>query len=152
MIRIRPIVQRHDFACGVVCMQMVLEYYGIRKSERQLIKLCKSNKIGTTAKNMVECAKKLGLEAYYKDNTSYEELVKLVREGIPVIFNWFIDGGHYSIAVSANPKGLEYVDPSYGRYVPMKKQDLLDCWFDFETDPPSHNSLVLRRMIVIKRH
>jgi hypothetical protein len=46
-------------------------------------------------------SKKLGLDAYIKENSSIEELKGLVDKDIPVIVAWHSpeEGGHYSIVV-----------------------------------------------------
>ena len=51
--------------CGPACLKMILHYYGIEKSEKELAKLtaCKPS-CGTSAESIVEAAKKIGFDAF----------------------------------------------------------------------------------------
>ncbi len=79
---------------------MVLEYYTISKSEKELAKLSKHSEKGTKAKNIVLVAKKFGLNATIKDNSTLKDIRDNLKNNIPLIVDWFSqDDGHYSVAI-----------------------------------------------------
>ncbi len=138
--------------CGPASLKMVLEYFGIKKSEKELAKLCRANPHhGTTATNMVLAAKKLGFKAAYKDFSSIKEIKKYLDKKIPVIVDWFsLDDGHYSVVAGIDTKFIYLQDPELGK---INKIDLITfqrVWFDFEGEMlKKKEGIFLRRIIVI---
>ena len=152
MIKLKPYRQKPGF-CGPSSMKMVLELYGMNKSEVELGRLtdCSPSE-GTRGPSLVEGAKKLGFKAFLKDEAEVSDIRKWVEKGIPVIVNWFsVDGGHYSVAVGLTKKFIFLMDPEIARVRRMPMETFEEVWFDFT---PEHRrtrkSLVLRRMIVIQ--
>ena len=152
MINLKPHRQKPAF-CGPASLKMVFGYYGIKKSETELARLCGTDpENGTRAHRMVATAKQCGLQSFFKDNTSLAELRKWVEgKGVPVIVNWFsVDEGHYSPVVAVTDKTITLMDPELGRARRMTLEKFLGVWFDFNPPgPPSRKGLILRRMIVI---
>jgi predicted double-glycine peptidase len=152
LLRIKPFRQSRG-ECGPASLKMVLEYYGIIKSERELIKLTKSDKTGTRAKNIILVAKSLGMKAYIKDNSNIKEISELVKKGIPVIVDWFShDEGHYSVVVGIDKENIYILDPELGHIRAMKCATFIRTWFDFEGQYiKTSKELILRRIIVINK-
>lgn len=132
----------------------MLEYFGIKKSEKELAKLSHAHPHhGTRAKNLVLAAKKLGFKAFYKDFSSVKEIKKYINKKIPVIVDWFShDDGHYSVVVGIDKKFIYLQDPELGK---LNKLDLITfqrVWFDFEEKMLNKKQdIFIRRMIVIYR-
>ncbi|TSC83912.1 MAG: putative fusion protein (N:peptidase-C:desuccinylase) [Parcubacteria group bacterium Gr01-1014_13] len=153
MLRVLPFRQSSGF-CGPASLKMVLEYFGIKKSEKELAKLSNAHPHhGTSAKNLVLTAKKLGLKGFYKDFSSIKEIKKYLDKKIPVIVDWFShDDGHYSVVIGIDKKFIYLQDPELGK---INKIDLVTfqrIWFDFEEKMLNKKQdIFIRRLIVIYR-
>ncbi|PIP23240.1 MAG: hypothetical protein COX90_01850 [Candidatus Nealsonbacteria bacterium CG_4_10_14_0_2_um_filter_38_17] len=132
--------------CGPASLKMVLEYYGMDKSEKELAEMLKCDtKQGTNGKSIAEAAKKLGFEVEIKDNSSFEDIKIWLDKNIPVIVDWFSRGrydypeddvadGHYSVVIGLDGEFIYLQDPEVGRIRKIKREDFLRVWFDFSTD------------------
>ncbi|MGY4884893.1 MAG: cysteine peptidase family C39 domain-containing protein, partial [Nanobdellota archaeon] len=146
-------MQHDDGSCGPVSLRMIFQYYGLKKSEKELIKLTNCTvKEGTTAANMVNAARSLGFNAWYTDNNTWENLYNEVNKKGPVIVDWFSQlEGHYSPVYDVYKDEVVLADPEYGFVREMKKDQFLSLWFDFDKRyPESQSDFFLRRMIIIR--
>lgn len=67
-------------------MRMILEYYGIKKDEKELRILFRTTPMhGTYWKHIKEGVKNLGLDFTYSKNNSMDIVEKLIKNGIPVV-------------------------------------------------------------------
>ncbi len=152
LLNVKPFRQtpRH---CGPASLKMVLKYYGISKSESELARITKCDNTGTRAKNIVIAAKRLGMDAYVKDNSDITELLALIKRGIPVIVDWFSnDEGHYSVAIGTDAKNIYLQDPELGTIRRINKNTFMKIWFDFQGEyMETAKNLILRRIIVIEK-
>jgi ABC-type bacteriocin/lantibiotic exporter with double-glycine peptidase domain len=151
MLDLRTFEQSNGY-CGPASLKIVLDYYGVRKSERALAELCGATRErGTSARGLVSAARKLGFDAYMKTGSSLKELEALSRE-VPVIVDWChqSEGGHYSVVAGFNGKDIVLSDPYGGKIVEMPKMEFDSRWYDFYGDRP-RQPYIVRRMIVVKR-
>jgi ABC-type bacteriocin/lantibiotic exporter with double-glycine peptidase domain len=128
---------------------MVLSAYGIDKSERELVKSTKTSKIsGCDEKNIVKTARRLGLGAYIKKNSSINELRRLVNRRVPVIVDWFSpeEAGHYSVVVGFDKDNIFLADPHFGKIRKHKISWFEERWFDM----PFKN-IIKKEIIVIEK-
>lgn len=152
LLKVKPIRQKPDY-CGVVSLKMVLDYYGIVKSEKYLAKLSGWKKnYGTSAEGIIKAAQQLGFEAFKKDFSTLEDIKQYLNQKNPVIVDWFSqDDGHYSVAVGINKKNIYLQDPEIGRIKKLDRKVFMRVWFDFPKDYlQSKNELIIRRIIVIE--
>jgi ABC-type bacteriocin/lantibiotic exporter with double-glycine peptidase domain len=152
MIKLKPYRQKPGF-CGPSCIKIVLELYGVKKSENELGRMTDcSPTIGTSGAKIVEAAKALGFRAFQKDGASIADIQKWVKKGVPVIVNWFsVNEGHYSVAVEVTKKSISLMDPELARVRRMSVEKFEHFWFDFSpVSKRTRKSLVLKRMIVIQ--
>ncbi len=101
MLEVKPFKQKPGY-CGPACLKMISYYYGIKKSEKEIVKLCECTPSkGVGAKDLVKAAKKLGLEGFVQDDATIKHLRYYIHDKeVPVIVAWFSsDEGHYSVAV-----------------------------------------------------
>jgi ABC-type bacteriocin/lantibiotic exporter with double-glycine peptidase domain len=148
MLKLKPYKQSRGY-CGPACLKIVLGYYGIIKSEKELAKMTKTSCAkGCEEKNIVSAAKKLGFKAYVKQKSSIAELRRLVKKGIPVIVDWFSpeEAGHYSVVVGFEKDKIILADPHFGRIKKHKTDWFAERWFDMPFKKP-----VIREIIVIQR-
>jgi len=153
MIKIKSHKQKVG-QCGPSSLKMVFAYYGLEKTEAELAKLTKCKPtVGTSAKNLVNVAKRFGFQAFYKDLAEIKDLRNYLRKNIPVIVNWFsTDEDHYSVVVGINKKDIYLKDPEIGRGRKMDINYFKKLWFGINGSIlKSKDDLVIRRIIVIKK-
>lgn len=152
MLQIKPFRQRIGF-CGPVSLKLILDYFGIKKTEKEIANLCGYKKSkGVEAKNILRAAKKLGLDGFIKDLSVIKDVREYVlKKKIPVIVDWFsTDEGHYSVVVDIDKDNIYLQDPELGHPRAMRIDDFKRVWFDFPGDfLCSKNDIVIRRMIVL---
>ena len=152
MLQIKPFRQRIGF-CGPVSLKIILEYFDIKKTEKETANLCGYKKSeGVEAKNILRAAKKLGLKGFIKDYSGIKDIRNYVlKKKIPVIVDWFsTDEGHYSVVVDVDKENIYLQDPELGHPRAMRINDFNRVWFDFPGDfLRSKNDIVIRRLIVL---
>ena len=133
--------------CGPASLKMVLSYYNINKSEKELAKLTKTNKAGCSEKEIVKTAKSLGLKGKIKQKSTIKELKQLNKKGIPVIVDWFSpeEAGHYSVVVGFNKNNIFLADPHFGKIKQYNLDWFKERWYDIVND-----KLIIREIIVIQ--
>lgn len=147
-----PIRQTPGF-CGPASLASLFRYYGIRKSEAVVAKVCRaSRRDGTSFKKMKRCVRTFGFEPVISKNTSWNKLMRTVSSGTPVIVNWYSDyippeEGHYSVAFRVTPKTISLMDPELGGVRRLPKRVFLEKWYDYD-DPGKR--LVKRWMMSIE--
>lgn len=141
--------------CGPGVFKMILGYYGIERTEKQLAKELKWNPTdGVTAQNMVKTAKKYGLEGFIKDNSSLEDICSYVlKKETPVIVEWFLeDDSHFSVVAGIDKKNIYLVDPFIGKIRTLKRDYFVSIWFGFEGEYiKTKDDIFLRRMVVLEK-
>jgi predicted double-glycine peptidase len=164
MLKIHPLKQpsiiisrRRETLCGPTCVRMVLAYYGVKKTEKELIQSVNYDprlldKKG--ASSLAQAAKKLGFHASVKDNSTLKDVRDhVLKRKVPVIVNWFSETeGHYSVVVHIDEKSIVLADPEIAGLRRMSLQEFEAVWFDFSPhDLRTPKALVVKRMIVIER-
>lgn len=162
MLNVKPF-KSSPAHCGPGVFKMILGYYGIERTEKELAKELKWNPAdGVNSEDIVKAAKKYGLEGFIKDNSSLNDIRHYVLEKkIPVIVEWFLeDEAHYCVVVDIDKNNIYLMDP-YRKYKPaVRKMPLFDngepyfqkLWFSFEgAYMKDKNDLILRRMIVLQK-
>lgn len=140
---------------------MVLEYYGIAKSESELAGLCGTHKVlGTTERQLAKAAKRFGLTVEVKSFCTYRDLNKWLVRKVPVIVDWFSKGlpassaadGHYSIVVGLDKRFVYLMDPEIGKLLRLTRSAFMRVWFDFTGDYiKSRRDVIVRQIIAIHR-
>ena len=153
MLNIKPHKQTRGM-CGPASLKMVLEYFGMEKSEEELGQLTHCNpNTGTKAEDIVLAARQLGFSAMIKDMANFDDIKKYLAQEIPVIVDWFSqDDGHYSVAVGMDEKNIYLQDPEIGGIRELPLETFKRVWFDFpDKFINSKDDLILRRIIVIQK-
>ncbi|HBD02016.1 TPA: hypothetical protein DCZ17_00690 [Candidatus Collierbacteria bacterium] len=152
----------HGSFCGPAVIKMVLDFYGIEKSEAEVATLSnKDEDLGISDQDIKRVLESEGLRAVIKNFSSFEDIQSALDEGSPVIVDWFTRGrkdygedevadGHYSIAVGLDDKYIYLQDPEVGRVRKIKREDFLRVWFDFTSDHiEKWEDMVIRQMIAV---
>lgn len=124
-------------SCGPAVIKMVLEFYGIKKTESELAKIAGTSKrTGTEVPQVGKTFEYFGLKTKTKTNATYADLLKYFKKGIPVIVGWYSRGkredsnntiadGHYSVVIGLDKKFIYLQDPEIGKMRKLKKEDFL---------------------------
>lgn len=153
ILKVKPYEQTAGWSsCGPVSLKMILDFYGIKESEKKLVKICRTTKSrGTGLEGFKRAAKYFNLKIFVKDFSDFSDINFYLKKNIPVIVDWFsVDGGHYSVAVGLDQKNIYLADPEFGKIKKNEKKIFKRVWFDFRGDYLRRKKdLIVRRIIVI---
>lgn len=162
MLKVKPFQETlHKDMCGPASLKIVLDYYKIVKTEKELAKLAGHKKgSGIDDKGIKKVAEKFGLKVKIKNNSSFKDIENWLRKDVPVIVDWFTRGrndypesetadGHYSVVAGLDDKFIYLQDPEIGRMRKIKRDDFMRVWFDFKGNYLKSNELIIRQIIVI---
>ena len=147
--------------CGPASLKIVLDYYGVSKSEKELARLVgTTQRLGTDEKGLVRAAKRLGFKVIAKNNSSFDDIEKWLGRGVPPIVDWFTRGrsdysdsevadGHYSVVFGIDSKYIYLQDPEIGGIRKIERDDFKRVWFDFKGELIRPSELIIRQMIAI---
>jgi len=161
-LKIKPFQETlNNGYCGPACLKIVLGYYGVEKTEKELAKMAGWEKgLGVNDKGIKRAAEALGFKVKIKNNSSFTDIEKWLKRGVPVIVDWFTRGrndypdsemadGHSSVAAGLDNKFIYLQDPEIGRIRKIKKSDFMRVWFDFRGEYLKPRELVIRQIIAI---
>jgi len=148
--------------CGPAALKMVLDYYGVYKSEEDLALLCRRDPVlGVNDKAIKNVAESLGFRVEIKNNSSLEDISNWLDKKVPVIVNWFTRGrydypeddvadGHYSVVIGLDGKFIYLQDSEVGRKRKIRKEDFIKVWFDFSSKSVDKwEDMIIRQVIAI---
>ena len=131
--------QRTNYSCGAASMLMVLEYFGRKFTEKQMIRMARATpEKGTDMKDMVAVAKSLGFKTRWKQNWTLQEVKKELNIGLPVIVNFQhspkFGEGHYAVIVGYTDDEFIISDPSNDEsaYRREKIEHFMKRWYELE--------------------
>ena len=152
MLAVKPFRQAEG-QCGPASLHMVLAYYGIEATEKELARLSSSTrKHGVETYGLLRAARAYGVKGFVKDRASFSDLrAHVLKKGMPVIVDWFsTNDGHYSVVVHLDKKFIYLQDPEIRGIRKMSMETFRRVWFDFPgLYIKTPNDVLLRRMIVI---
>ncbi len=130
--------QETRWTCSAAAMRMALEACGIRKSEKQVVRLLKTNKIrGTWHENFPKVAEKYKLNYVVKRNSNIGDLKKFLKEKYFIIVNYYYPPqsvDHYSVIKSIDSKHIYFLDPWYGKNHKYAISEFRKLWHDTEKE------------------
>lgn len=123
--------QKHN-TCGAACMRMALEYFGIKKSEKDLAEILGTNwHRGTWHKDLVKCAEKFNLAFVEKKNATLKDLKEFQSQGFILIICYFClpeQWDHYSVLKKISPGRIYFYDPWFGPNHSYSAQHFRKIW------------------------
>lgn len=162
MLKLKPFQETLNASmCGPASLKIVLNYYGVEATEKELAKLAgHSSDLGVDDKGLARAAKHLGFKVKIKNNSGFKDIEKWLDKKVPVIVNWFTRGrrdysdsdiadGHYSVVAGLNNKFIYLQDPEIGKIRKLKKDDFMRAWFDFRGKYIKPSELIIRQIIAI---
>ena len=112
MFNIIPITSEKQTDCGATCLQMLLQYYNIEVDLNTLIKECNTSITGCSAKDILNAARKYGLNDAKAYNITPDSLVIQDR---PAIIWWLYH--HFVVFCGQDENGkIVICNPDSGRY------------------------------------
>ncbi len=148
--------------CGPASLKMVLEYWGINKSEEEVAIVCNRDpELGTDENAIKKAAESYGLKVEIENNASFDSIQNWLNRRVPVIVNWFTRGrsdygdqevpdGHYSIVVGLDDEYIYLQDPEIGGLRKLERDDFMCVWFDFKPAYiTSWNDMIIRQLIAV---
>ena len=163
LLNVKPFQETlHSGMCGPASMKMVLEYWGLSKTEKELAELTKvSHTIGTNDIAIKKATEFLGFQVEIKNNSSFKDIQYWLDTKVPVIVDWFTKGrsdysdsevadGHYSVVVGLDAECIYLQDPEIGGLRKIERDDFMKVWFDFTGKQiNSWEEMVIRQIIAI---
>ena len=148
--------------CGPASLKMVLSYYRVEKTEKELAELCQAGAdLGTDVASLKRAAESLGFNVDIKNQSTFDDIQEWLNKKVPVIANWFSKGrsdydessvadGHYSPVVGLDEQYIYLQDPEIGGLRKIVRDDFLRVWFDFTGSYiRSLDEVILRPLIAI---
>ena len=147
--------------CGPASLKIVLEYYGVEKTEQELAKLCGVRSgLGTDDHGLKKAAEQLGFTVEIKNNNTFEDIERWLDKNVPVIVSWFTRGrtdytdsdvadGHYSVVAGLDDDFIYLQDPEIGSMRKLEREDFMTVWFDFTGKYIRSDELVIRQIIAV---
>lgn len=161
-LNIRPFQETlHADMCGPASLKIVLGYYGIDKTEKELTDIVAIvDGIGWCDKDIASVAEHLGFKVEIKKESSLDDIEKWLKKGMPVIVDWFTRGrkdypdsevadGHYSVVMGLDDKYIYLQDPEIGGERKIARDDFMKVWFDFTGFYLKPEDLIIRQLIAV---
>ena len=126
--------QETNYTCGAACMRMVLEFFGIKKTEKQLIRLLGTNKVrGTWHKDFPRILEKYKLTYVVERSGTLEDIKRYMKGGYEVIVGYMPgECDHYSVVKKIDNDFIYFWDPSKG---PDNKEGIKEFKRTWKSDP-----------------
>lgn len=108
--------QEKGYTCGCACFRMVLSHLNIvvpseEELEEQMGCIPES---GTHYNNMIDIAKKYGLQCQYGQHGSLDYLDSLIENGWSIVVAFSCDVPHYAVYSGNNGNHVFLSDPTFG--------------------------------------
>ncbi len=130
--------QKNGYFCGPTCLKMVMEYFGVKKTEKEIALIADTNEEkGTSHRGMIEACRKMGFSCFVHENSSLEDVTSFLRANLPVIVDWVDDKsetGHYTVVSDMKNESMIFCDPWYGPDYPVEKATFEGRWRDSMTN------------------
>lgn len=141
-------LQPDDNTCGPASFKTALEIIGVRKPLRELIRLCRPTRNGTSLTHLIRAANKLGVSVLAMEWATLTHLQNALkhppRKPRAVIVDYLCDlkadfspheeSGHFTTVASysASNRRIIVFDPDSGGKKSYDWKNFLDRWYDYE--------------------
>lgn len=154
----------HAGMCGPASLKMVLDYYGVDKTEEELAEFCGTDSdLGTSDEGIKRAAESLGFKVEIHNNNTFDGIQRWLDKKVPVIVSWFTRGridyddsevpdGHLSVVVGLDDENIYLQDPEIGSLRKIARDDFMKVWFDFTGEYiTAWDEMILRQIIAVYR-
>jgi len=136
-MRVPYFKQETGYTCGAASMRMALATFGIRKSEKQIARLMRTNrKHGTCSASFPRLAEKYRASFVVKRNGTIDDLKKYLKEGYVVVvsfffFEYFVGKKlvyHFAVLKGISKGNIFLLDPELGPDHKLPIHLFVRCW------------------------
>jgi len=147
---VSPIQQPDNTTCGPAALKLAFEIFGKHKSLENLTELCKTNKNGTSTKNMITAINKLGYCVEVVQYATLHHLQSALRyppnnmRAVLVSYLYDLDekdrphpdSGHWAVvsSYSASKSRIVLLDSSTGKKKSYDWSDFRSRWMDYDLE------------------
>jgi len=138
MLKVPYFNQNRDYTCGPACLRMVLAYWGYETDEVSLSMLCGTTVFGTSAKQIINAARRLGFQCEYGFNTQHASLTHALQNEVPPIISVDSDTlyqrwqptytKHDIVLVEIRQSKIVYHDSEVGSNLSMSSDIFKEAW------------------------
>jgi ABC-type bacteriocin/lantibiotic exporter with double-glycine peptidase domain len=155
-VKIIPIKQPEEDACGPVALQIATSYFDKNLSFEGLTSLINYDREeGMSNEDMVRAVEKAGLKGTVTTDASWEDLQSKNTPGNIIIVSWMLHGyiGHFSVVDHVTDTHIYINNPETGLIDEMEKIIFLRLWFDYDEHwyPEKITDIQLRWMLVVNK-
>ncbi len=137
--------QQAEYYCGPTSLQMVMEFFGVRKPAEEIARIADTNEVvGTWHRNMLNAARASGFFCYENKNATLDELRSFLKKGYPAVVHLLMpewpegkwgkwDKYHYVVVIGLTRWHVLLNDPWLG-IVKMPRKDFISRWSSEITD------------------
>lgn len=158
-MKITPIKQRDEDACGPTCIEMALQYFKLPYSFDNIATVSDYRKEeGLDNNQLVAAIQQLGLKVTTHANATWEDLEKYNTDDHVIILSWMLKGyiGHFSVLEKVDATDIYLADPEVGEIIKIEKIEFLRLWLDYGDSgllwyPEKNTDIQLRWMAVVSR-
>lgn len=145
---VTPIHQPDDTTCGPSALKLGLSILGINKSLQSLIELCRTNRNGTSTKNLISAVTKLGLPVLLVEYATLHHLHSALKNppnqprAILVSYLYDLDhrdrphpeSGHWAVVSTymASKSRIVLLDSATGKKKSYDWADFRSRWMDYD--------------------
>ena len=145
---VAPFQQPDDTTCGPSALKSALAVLGKRKSLASLTQLCKTNRNGTSTKNMIAAVNKLGLPVLVVEFATLHHLQSALKytpnqpRAVLVSYLYDLDdkdrphpeSGHWAVVTSYSARNSRIVllDSASGKKKSYPWKEFRDRWMDYD--------------------
>jgi ABC-type bacteriocin/lantibiotic exporter with double-glycine peptidase domain len=155
-MKIEPMKQPNDSACGPTCIFLAVRYFGDATTFEKIEELTEYKKNdGVTDEDIVKVCNQLGHKTERLLNSSWDDLTSRNTENTVLIVSWMQDGykGHVSIVDKVDKDHIFLIDSDEGKVIKMEKVQFMRLWMEYDglSWPNTSADIHLRPLIVIGR-
>ncbi len=145
---ILPIQQPDDNTCGPASLKQALSIFGKRYALRSLMKLCKTNRNGTSTMHLIDAANKLGFSVLVVEYATLHHLQSALKyqsnqiRAVMVTYLYDLDkndqphpeSGHWAVVSSylASKSRIVLLDSASGQKKSYDWADFRSRWMDYD--------------------
>lgn len=155
-MKIKPLTQPDESACGPTSVLMASNYLGLNRSFENIAKTSQYiERDGLSDDDLVETLVKLGFSVRQKDSVRWSELKNANTDKSVVIVSWMLDGyiGHFSVVDDVTDDKIVLAEPQSGKLVTFEKIKFMRLWMGYDDMwyPIKNTDIKLRWMCVVKK-
>jgi len=157
-MKIVPIKQKDDTACGPTCIKMVADYFDVPIKLGEIEKISQYiRKDGLTNKDLIDTLEYFGFVTKDKLNVTWGELCRANTKDKVIIISWMKKGylGHFSIVDTITKEHIILIDPDEGKPRKMEKVIFMRLWMGYDDIrgwyPVKNTDIQLRWMCIVTK-